>query len=273
MTEQTSPNYDYTLGFSQEILDALMRRTADTNAAHLLPYLKPGMRILDVGCGPGNISVGLAQAVAPGELHGIDNEESQVNVARAIAARYQQENAIFHVSDAGSLPFEDGYFDAVHFHDVLMHIPATQLVLAESKRVLKPGGVISCREMICESCFTYPDFGILRRTWDMFEDVIATGDGHPQMGKDLKTQLHGAGFVDSRISASFEIYATPEEVAFIHQVAQEWFLAEEMQEQAISFGASTQDLNEDIQKEYSRWKDHPGAVCGLAFGVALAFKP
>lgn len=127
--------------------------------------------------------------------------------------------------------------------------------------------------MICASCFTYPDFGVLRRAWDIFEDVIATGDGHPQMGKDLKSQLHAAGFVDARFSMGFDLYATPEDVAFIHDIADTWFLSDEMREMAIGFGASTDDLAGDIERAYDRWKDHPGAVCALAFGEAVAVKP
>lgn len=274
MTESTSPDLAYTLGFSDEFLDSLMRRTAKTNAGYLLPYLKPGMRILDVGSGPGSISVGLAEAVAPGgELHGVDIEESQVGLAEAVSARYQRKNTSFHAADATSLPFEDGFFDVVHCHDTLMHIPETKAALTEAKRVLKPGGIIGCREMICESCFTYPDFGVLRRAWDMYEDVVATGDGHPQMGKDLKTQLDAVGFANARISAGFDLYATPEDILFIHEIAGTWFLSDEMRETAISFGASTDDLARDIEQAYDRWKDHPGALCALAFGEAVAVKP
>ena len=274
MTQPTSPDSDYTLGFSEELLDSLMRRTAQLNAAYLLPYLKPGMRILDVGCGPGGIAVGLAQAVAPGgELYGIDIEESQVVLARAVAARYRLSNAFFQAADATSLPFEDGFFDVVHCHDILMHIPATGDVLAGAMRVLKPGGIIGCREMICQSCFSHPDFGILRRAWDMFEDVIATADGHPQMGKDLKTHLDAMGFVNARITASFDMFTTPDEIAFIHEIADSWFLSSEMQEVATGFGASSEDLAGDIGDAYNRWKDHPGALCALAFGEAVAVKP
>ena len=93
---------------------------------HLLPHLKPGLRVLDLGCGPGSISVGLAKAIEPGELHGIDMEESQIAIARASAAAGGHSNATFHVGDAKNLPFEDGYFDAVHTHAVLMHIPETE---------------------------------------------------------------------------------------------------------------------------------------------------
>ena len=92
MAQLPSAEPDYTvLGYSEEMMQALMRRTARTNAAYLLPYLKPGMRALDAGCGPGNISVGLAQAVDPGPLHGIDQDESQVDLARAVVGSLQQE--------------------------------------------------------------------------------------------------------------------------------------------------------------------------------------
>ena len=274
MAQETTADSDYTvIGYSEEMIQSLMRRNAEACAAHLLPHLRPGLRVLDVGCGPGNISVGLARAVAPGELYGIDREESQVALARDIAASLQCENATFQVGDAASLPFEDGFFDVAHCHDVLMHIADTQAVLAELKRVLKPGGVIACREMISQSCFTYPDYGVMGKSWEMFEDLIATDDGHPQMGKDLKGQLARAGFGDARLTASFDIYSTPEEIDFIYGIASQWFLSLEMTETALQYGASTEELVEAIGMAYQRWREDPGAMCGLAFGEAVAYKP
>jgi ubiquinone/menaquinone biosynthesis C-methylase UbiE len=52
----------------------LTRRTAAREGAFFLPHLRPGMRVLDCGCGPGSITVGLAAAVAPGQAVGIDLE-------------------------------------------------------------------------------------------------------------------------------------------------------------------------------------------------------
>ena len=261
------------MGFSEEMLEALRRATAETSAAYLLPYLRPGLRVLDFGCGPGTISVGLAKAIAPGELHGVDMEESQVELARTVAEANGRDNATFHVGDVAHLPFDDAYFDVAHCHNVLMHIPDTQAVLAEVKRVLKPGGIIGCREMICESSFTHPDFGVIRKSWDMFEDLLAADDGHPQMGKELKRHLVEAGFENVRMTASVDIYSSPEDIAFIYEFANKWFLSPEITEAAIMYGASTRELCDAIRRAYDRWKDHPGALCGLIFGEAVAGRP
>ncbi len=147
MTQRDFSTPDYTSGFSDEMLESFSRYTAETSATYLLPYLRPGLRVLDFGCGPGTISVGLAKAVAPGEMHGVDIEASQVDMARMVASANRQDNAIFHVGDVTDLTFEDGYFDVAHCHNVLLHVPDTGAALAEVSRVLKPGGIIACREM------------------------------------------------------------------------------------------------------------------------------
>ena len=273
MSQPTSSTPDYTMGFSDEMLEALRRYTAENSARHLLPHLRPGMRVLDFGCGLGSISVGLAKAVSPGELHGIDMEESQVELARQVAAVNGLDNATFHVADVVDMPFEDNFFDVAHCHNVLMHIPDTAAVLAEVKRVLKPGGIISCREMIGASSFTQPDFGVIRKAWDMFEDLLAADDGHPQMGKELKDHILTAGFTNIRVTGSFDMYSTPADVAFIFGFANMWFLSPEITEAAIKYGASTRELCDAIEKAYGAWKDHPGALCGLGFGEVVAGKP
>jgi ubiquinone/menaquinone biosynthesis C-methylase UbiE len=60
-------------------------RTAERDAAFFIPHLTRGMTLLDCGSGPGTITVGLAKVVAPGEVVGIDNDETQVNMAAAHA--------------------------------------------------------------------------------------------------------------------------------------------------------------------------------------------
>ena len=261
------------MGFSETILEAFQRYTAARCAAHLLPRIKDGDRVLDVGCGVGSITVGLAQAVGTGEVHGIDMEESQIEMAATVAQSQNQDNVFFQVADALALPFDDNYFDVVHCHGILTHVPDTAALLKESRRVLKPGGVISARETITASCFTYPDYGVLGHAWDMFADLLEADDGHPQMGKQLKSHFVNAGLSDIRLSTSWEIYTTPQDIAFIYGVVQEWFLSEEVLDAAIKYGAATRRLADQITEGYERWIHDPGAICGMAFGEVVATNP
>ncbi|MDE0231534.1 MAG: methyltransferase domain-containing protein [bacterium] len=261
------------MGFSRDFLQVLSRLTASTHAAYLLPHLRPGLRVLDFGCGPGTISVGLAEAIAPGVLHGIDMEETQISLAKATAKARGRRNAVYQVGDVTALPFEDEFFDVAHCHNVLMHVPDTRAALTEVKRVLKPGGIIGCREMICESSFINPDFGILGEAWRIFMDLLEADDGHAQMGKDIKAHLIDTGFANLQITASFTTYSTPEEVFFGHRIANRWLLSREITEAAIKYGAATQTLWDDIQIGFDEWKKHPGAFAGIAYGEAVANKP
>ena len=203
---------DYIMGYSGAFQQLLRRRSAETNAAHLLSHLKLGQRLLDFGCGPGSITVGLANAVNPGEAHGIDMEESQIAVARSASRKGGHQNVFFHVGDVTALPFEDNFFDVAHCHAVLMHVPDTSATLAEVKRVLKPGGIIASREMFVSCSFLSPQDGGVDGAWAVFSDLLTANGGHPEMGMALKDTFLQAGFNDVRAGASFDFFATKEDV-------------------------------------------------------------
>ena len=263
----------YTMGYSDEFRQILHHRRAETHAAHLLPHLAPGLRVLDFGCGPGTISVGLATAVEPGELHGIDMEASQVDIARAAAAAGGHANATFHVGDVTALPFEDGSFDAAHCNAVLMHVPQTEATLAEVTRVLKPGGLLSGRELIVASSFFEPDFGTLAETWATFAKLLAANGGHPQMGKQLHHTLRAAGFSDIEATASFESFHTPEGIAFVHGFISGWFFSPQVIEAATTHGLATREQFDEWRSALDRWKEYPGAFAGFAWGEAIGRTP
>ena len=128
--------------------------------------------------------MGLARAVEPGELHGIDMDESQIEMACAAASTGGHGNAEFQTGDVTDLPFEDDSFDVAHCHALLMHVPGTQATLAEVKRVLKPGGLISSRELIGASSFFEPGLEDLEGAWATFLKLLEANGGHPQMGRE-----------------------------------------------------------------------------------------
>ena len=80
MSENTCPSADYTMGYSDAFRRMLNWRSARSHAACLLPQIASGRKLLDFGCGPDTISVGLARVVEPGDLHGIDIEKSQISL-------------------------------------------------------------------------------------------------------------------------------------------------------------------------------------------------
>ncbi len=273
MTEQAQESSSYTMGYSPEFLQLLDRRNAESHAGHLLPHLNAGDRVLDFGSGPGTISVGLAKAIEPGELRGIDMEESQVLLARAAAEAGGHSNATFQVGDVTDLPFEAGYFDAAHCHAVLMHVPDTQAALAEVKRVLKPGGVIASREMIGGSSFLEPGSESIDMAWKTFMGLLAANGGHPQMGKELKSALLTAGFTDIAATASFDFFSNAADIAFLRAFIEDWFFSAEVIAAATTYGLATHQQFDEWHSEIDDWSDQIGAVGGLAFGETIAFKP
>jgi len=257
---------NYTMGYDDAVRKLLSRRSVETDAAHLLGYLKPGLRVLDMGCGPGTISLGLAKAVEPGELYGIDMEESQINIAQAAASTAGYRNAIFQTSDATKLPFENSYFDIVHCNAVLFHIPDTNAALAEVRRVLKPGGIISSRDMFVESSFFEPEVGSI---FDTFSELVKEKGGYPQMGKELKQKFLKAGFSDVISGISFEPFITTEDVNILYEFVVSWFFGPRTVQEILKHGILTKEELDELRIKLDEWKNTPGSLAGFAWGNAI----
>jgi SAM-dependent methyltransferase len=116
-------NSDRARGVTPTLSRDYAARTADQQAAFLLPYLRPGMSLLDAGCGPGSITMGLAGRVAPGAVMGIDHDPVHIDAASARVVQRRQTNATFRVGDILALPFDAATFDVAFENDVLLHLP------------------------------------------------------------------------------------------------------------------------------------------------------
>ena len=273
MPERTESQSEYTMGYSEEFLQLLERRSLENTASYLLPHLKPGLNVLDFGCGPGTITVGLARSVEPGRVHGIDLEQSQIEMARAAAADGGHDNATFHVANVTDLPFEDDSFDVAHSHTVLTHVPDTQAALSEIRRVLKPGGIIASRDLIVASCFLEPNLGDFDVAWNVFSRLLAGNGGHPNMGRELKNAFTESGFTDPRVTLSFETYAEPNDIAFLCNFISGWFFTPEIMQAVTAYGLATQEQFDGWRSALDSVIEHPGALGCLAFGECIATNP
>src|SRR5436190_2571572 len=121
MTSPTPANEIYQHGHHASVVASHAKRTADMEAKFFLPLLRPGMRLLDVGCGPGSITSGLAKRVAPAEAIGIDASSSVIETARSLADA-SLENLSFEVGNIYQPRFAAETFDAVFAHQVLQHL-------------------------------------------------------------------------------------------------------------------------------------------------------
>src|SRR6201986_4889027 len=110
----------YTHGHHESVLRSHKWRTAENSAAYLLPHLTPDARVLDVGCGPGTITAGLADRVPGGHVTGIDAAEGIVAQARAAAG--ERANLDFAAGDIYALDYPADSFDVVHAHQGLQHL-------------------------------------------------------------------------------------------------------------------------------------------------------
>ena len=267
-TEATPSPGAYAMGYSNIFMELLGRRSAPRNAAHLLPLLLPGMTLLDLGCGPGSITTGLAKAVHPGRTHGVDLNEEQLGLARRRAQELGLENLEFHQSNALRLPFPDHHFDAVHCHGFLMHSPCIKEQLTEILRVLKPRGILASRDMDVPTSFITPAL-LSHKIFGMLAETIRREGGDPWMGRRLKVFFLNAGLEEVETGFGADYFTQPEDVEFLGKFLLEWGLSKEFQ---LKTGGSHLDFNRS-REQVERWSRHPGAVGCFHFGHAVGRKP
>ncbi len=116
------------------------KRTLAEDVPGLSAHLFAGAQVLDVGCGPGSITLDVAAAVAPGRVVGVDVMADRISDAAKLASDRGVENASFEVGDCHVLRFPDDTFDVVYSHTVLHSMIDASRALLEQKRVAKPGG-------------------------------------------------------------------------------------------------------------------------------------
>jgi ubiquinone/menaquinone biosynthesis C-methylase UbiE len=267
----TKDREQYTMGYGPAATAIMAMRTAQSHAAFFLPKLKPGMNLLDCGCGPGTITLGFAEIVAPGEVVGTEIEESHVAIARENAAKRNVPNARFEVADIYELPFTGASFDAVFISAVLGNLREPIRGLREACRVLKPGGVIGVKEFDHGGDLIYPTDPAIEKYGELYQRLRREHGHDPETGRKIGALLLEAGFSELEWAPAYEPFANPKTASAFARVSA-GLLAEGWGAAFISRGWATAADVEEMSAAWQRFAAFPGAIFAAAWCEAVARK-
>ena len=257
-----APEDVYTHGHAEPVLRSHTWRTAANSAAYLLPHLRPDARVLDVGCGPGTITVDLARLVPEGSVLGIDRAADVLPEAAG--------NVAFAAGDVYALDRPDDSFDVVHAHQVLQHLSDPVAALREMARVCRPDGLVAVRDSDYAAFTWWPEVPALDRWLALYRAVARGNDAEPDAGRRLKSWALEAGLEVVASSASVWSFASAEDVAWWAGLWADRVTSTALADQAVARGlASAAELTE-LAEGWRAWAGAPDAWFVVPHGELLA---
>jgi SAM-dependent methyltransferase len=233
--------------------------------------------LLDVGCGPGTITLDLAERVAPGSVIGLDRDPGVLEVAkRSLADRERTGRGLgdvsFRTGDVYALGFHDASFDVVHAHQVLQHLTDPVAALREMRRVIRPGGLLAVRDSDYGAKFWAPAEPMLDRWMALYHEVTRANGAEADAGRHLPGWVRTAGFVEIEVTSSTWTFADPETTRWWGELWADRTQMSSFAEQALSYGLSNSAELTSIAAAWRKWSVTPGAFI-VIIGVEVLAGP
>lgn len=259
----------YTHGHSESVLRSHRWRTAENSAAHLLPHLSPGQRLLDIGAGPGTLTADLAARTAPGRATALEATPEALDLTRAELER-RGVAAELVVGDVHDLALPDDSYDIVHAHQVLQHVADPVGALREMRRVCRPGGLVAARDSDYHGFVWHPADEGLDAWMDLYQRLARANGGEPDAGRRLLSWAQAAGFAEITASASVWCFTTAEDRAFWGGMWADRVRSSAFAEQALATGLATEDDLDRMADAWLAWAAEPGGWFTVLHGEILA---
>jgi ubiquinone/menaquinone biosynthesis C-methylase UbiE len=238
-----------------KLRDILSLRTVDKCCTYLKPHIKPTYRILDVGCGPGSITAGLARLVPQGHVVGVDILSDYLDQARHLAEAQGVKNIEFIQSDAHAIKaLSDESFDIVHSHQVLLHLSDPVGALREMRRLVKPGGIVAAKDNAIN--VSVPTNAVIEKQVEIYERIARDRGAHTDGGRHTPAWAHEAGFAWDKIemsSAAWE-YSGPEGRRIWIEGAKDT-----LRKVAMAGGYATEEEMDEARAAWEEWATHEEA--------------
>lgn len=262
---------NYMLGYGDSAMAWMKSRTVERHGAFLLPYLEPGMSLLDCGCGPGSLTLGFAATLAPGSVIGVDRAAEQFAAAADYAAEQGLTNLRFETGDVYALPFDTASFDVVFCSAVLGSVNEPKRVMQEMVRVLNPGGIIAIKEFDHGADIIYPQTPAIARSIELYHRLRAHNGHAAQVGRQLRGMIHEAGCTVENLKAVFD-QQTEREGLRAHIERNDGLFREVLGPQYEALGWCTP---EQLEADAAVWRDFaedPAAIFMAAWIEAIGRK-
>ena len=230
------------------------------------------MQVLDVGCGPGSITISIAKQIPIGHVTGVEYVTDPLEGARELAKAEGVSNIAFQEGNIHALPFADNSFDIVHAHQVLQHIADPVHALREMRRVAKKGGIVACRESAELSW--YPESAGISKWREVTECMQRAKGGNPHPGRMIHVWAREAGFssTDVQKSAGAWCFGSDEERAYWGGSMEERARSSGFAKSVVEEGFADPGDLEIIARGWREFVEDQDAWFGLLHGQILCWK-
>ena len=179
---------------------------ASTDAWLRAAGLREGLRVVEIGCGSGNITARLARQVGPrGEVVGVDVNPGQIEQAERLVRDQGLTNVSFRLADAANPGLPPGTFDLAYCRLVLMHMSDPVSGLRSMRDLVRPGGVVACEEMDLSRWICDPPSPAVERCFALKLRLGELRGAHFRIGPTLHRLFALAGLANPSVGSAMAL--------------------------------------------------------------------